>query len=762
MTKHLYLVLFLSCTLFSTLFANGDPADAFRLNVRRAEGVVKLDGFLDEPSWNKDNPAASRFKLNFPNDTAFSKWQTEVYATFDDNFLYFGAVCYQKRSDYTIQSLRRDFGPGTTDVLNILLGPAKDGLNGMAFGISPYNVQREALIDNGANLSFEWDNKWYSAVQNYDDRWVVEIAIPFKTLRYTVAEGENSWELQFVRAKVKEFETSSWRPVPFQFSPLNLAFAGRLIWETPPPKPGANISIIPYAIGNASLDYKRSPGDLSLEEVSRDVSGNMGADAKVAITSGLNLDLTLNPDFSQVEVDRQVPNLSRFELFFPEVRQFFLENRDLFSMFGFPGTRPFFSRRIGVGYNPVKGLNERIPIVGGARLSGKLTDNLRVGLLNMQTRQKTWSDNAAVPASNFTVATVQQKVFGRSAVSAILVNRQNGLDKLNETQKADWQPWNRVAGLEYNLFSKDNRWEGEWYYHRSFSPDPKKRGGTLASFLGYEDRYFSARFGYQRIDSTYDAEAGFVPRPGVQSLFPGFGVNFYPKGGRASRHITQFYFNVDGDVVLGLNGFQTDHSVWAYGGARFRDQSYWNVGGYSEFVYLFEPFDPTNLYKPGTLPLPVGAYPTHGLGTEYSSGTSTDLQGNFSIQAGQFFSGSVFALDGQLSYRRQPIGLLTLSVNYNRIRLPEPYASADIWLIGPRFEVSFRKDLFLSGFFQYNTQSNNFNINTRVQWRFAPASDVFLVYTDNSFAQSVTDSAVRFLSPKNKAIVLKFVYWLNL
>ena len=158
----------------------------------------------------------------------------------------------------------------------------------------------------------------------------------------------------------------------------------------------------------------------------------------------------------------------------------------------------------------------------------------------------------------------------------------------------------------------------------------------------------------------------------------------------------------------------------------------------------------------------VGAYPTRGAGTEYSSGTSTDLQGNFSIQAGQFFSGSIFALDGQLSYRRQPIGLLTLSVNYNRIRLPKPYASADIWLIGPRFEVSFRRDLFLSGFFQYNTQSNNFNINTRVQWRFAPASDVFLVYTDNSFAQSVTDSAVRFLSPKNKAIVLKFVYWLNL
>lgn len=168
-------------------------------------------------------------------------------------------------------------------------------------------------------------------------------------------------------------------------------------------------------------------------------------------------------------------NLSRFELFFPETRQFFLENRDLFATFGFPNTRPFFSRRIGLAYNPVKEQNEKVSILAGARLSGKLTDNLRVGLLNMQTRQRDWDSTSVQPSANFTVATIQQKVFSRSAISAVFVNKQNSLEKLNDTQRGEWQPWNRVAGLEYNLYSKDNRWEGECYYHRSLSPDPQQR-----------------------------------------------------------------------------------------------------------------------------------------------------------------------------------------------------------------------------------------------------------------------------------------------
>jgi hypothetical protein len=741
--------------------AQGNNAEAYTLHISKATQAIKLDGVLDESAW-QTNEKASNFRLVFPNDTAESKWLTEVRVTFDENNLYIGGICHQLRADYTVQSLRRDFGSGTTDVLNVMLGPAKDGLNGFIFSVSPFNVQREGLIANGDNLALEWDNKWYSAVKSESDQWVVEMAIPFKTLRYTVSEVANTWELQFIRTKLKDFETGVWAPVPFQYRPTNLTFAGRLVWDTPPPKPGVNVSLIPYTIGGHTLDYLRDEKTLAVTEKKRAWTGNIGGDAKIAITSGLNLDLTLNPDFSQVEVDRQVANLSRFELFFPETRQFFLENRDLFAMFGFPSTRPFFSRRIGLAYNPVKEQNEKVPILAGARLSGKITDNLRVGLLSMQTGRRDWDSTSVLPSSNFTVATVQQKIFNRSTISAVFVNKQQSLEALTTQQRKDWQPWNRVAGLEYNLHSKDNRWEGEWYYHRSLSPDPKQQGATMAGFLGYQDRNFNARMGYNRIDSTYTADAGFVPRPGVQSLFPGIGYSFYPKNGWAAKHITQYNTGVEGDLTFGLNGQETDRNISMYAGAGFKDQTFINISWGNEYVYLFEPFDPTNLYEEDTQPLPVGGYNNWGMSTEFASGTSDDWQGEVQVNAGSFYKGDIVRVQGRVAYRMQPIGLFSLLFSYNRIRQPEPYPSANLWLIGPRAELSFRRDLFCSAFVQYNTQANNFNINARLQWRFAPASDMFLVYTDNSYAAPIDNTPVKFHAPKNKAIVLKVVYWLNL
>ena len=736
-------------------------SDIYHLHIRKATGAIQLDGELDEPDW-KAAQAAGHFKLNFPNDTAFSNFPTEAYMTFDGRNLYFAAVCYQPRSSYQVQSLRRDFPPGTTDAVNLLLDPSKDGLNGFVFGVSPFNVQREALIANGEVMSFEWDNKWYSAVANYEDRWVVEIAIPFKTLRYSVAETGNSWGLQINRAKVQNFEVSAWAPIAFQFNPNNLAFAGRLLWDAPPPKPGANISLIPYAIGGGNVDYLRNENSLEIEKKPFTWNRSIGGDAKIALTPGLNLDLTLNPDFSQVEVDRQVPNLSRFELFFPETRQFFLENRDLFAFYGFPDTRPFFSRRIGLAWNPVLERNEKVPIVAGARLSGKLTDKIRIGLLNMQTKQREWSSDTILPAANFTVATVQHKVFERSIISAVVVNKQNFLKELSTEQRGDWQPWNRMAGLEYNLYSKDNRWEGEWYYHRSFSPDQAQRGSTLASFLAYRDRYFTANLGYNRIDSTYSAEAGFVPRLGVQSFFPAAGLRLYPKKGWAAQHVTNYNVGVEGNLTYGLNGQHTDRDASFYFGTGFKDQGFLNLVAFNAYTYLFEPFDPTNLYQDGTDLLPVGGYTYSGFKAEYTSGTSYAWQGEVALTAGEYFNGSLFQVEGRLAYRKQPVGIFSVLYSYNHIRLPKPYASADFWLIGPRLELAFNRNVFFSSFFQYNTQANNFNINARLQWRFAPVSDVFLVYTDNTYARAIPNTPVQFFSPKNKAVVLKVVYWLNL
>ena len=756
------LLFFVALCCATDLFAQKDGRTAavdsnYVLHIRKSQTAIQLDGVLDEAAWQTAETAYS-FRKQFPIDTGLAELQTRVQLTFDDKYLYVAALCYEPRADYTVQSLKRDFEPGTSDVLNFLFDPSKDGLNGFLFGVNPLNVQREALLDNGTNQSFDWDNKWNSAVQTSDDHWVIEAAIPFKTLRYTVAAAENSWHINFVRTYLKNWQVSTWYPVAQQFAANNLAFTGTLIWDEPPPKPGANVAFIPYVIGSYGLDYLRDGQSLEVTSHPNTWKGNAGGDMKIAVTPSLNLDLTINPDFSQVEVDEQVTNLSRFELFFPERRQFFLENRDLFATFGFPSTRPFFSRRIGIGYNPVKERGESVPILAGARLSGKLNDKWRIGLLNMQTRRVNWSADEVLPAANFTVATVSKKMFERSALSAVVVNKQQFVGALSDEQKAGIRPWNRVAGLEYNLFSKDNRWEGEWYYHRSFSPDPQRRGQTAASFLGYRDRHFNANLGYLLVDSTYTAEVGFVPRKGYQEFYPGVGWTFYPQ----HSVLNTLNIGVDGTLSRSLLFAETDRNINVFVDAGFRDQSGISAGVYNNYTYLFEPFDPTNLYADGTAPLPIGGYPYSGWQASYFSSSSDDLQGSFDLAASQYFNGRAFSLAGELSYRWQPWGTFAISANYDRIRLPQPYASADFWLIGSRAELAFSRALFISAFFQYNTQANNFNINTRLQWRFAPVSDVFLVYTDNSFAEPIANTRVRFFAPKNKALVLKVVYWLNL
>ena len=313
-------------------FAQNAPVES-QLFISSAEDPITLDGILNEPAWELAD-IATDFYQNFPADDKAATSQVEVRTTFDANFMYFGIICYDATpGPYIVASLKRDFSWRQTENISIYLDPFNDRTNGFNFSLSPYNVQREGLISGGVEISDNWDNKWYSKVTNYEDRWVAEIAIPFKTIRYK--EDLTEWNLQFIRNDLKTGQRTSWINVKQQFRPNNLAFAGKLIWKQPPPPSGVNISLIPYVLGKATKDSEAG--------TDTEFGGNAGFDAKVAISSSLNLDLTVNPDFSQVEVDQQVANLQRFELFFPEKRQFFLENSDLFANSGFPPSpRPWW------------------------------------------------------------------------------------------------------------------------------------------------------------------------------------------------------------------------------------------------------------------------------------------------------------------------------------------------------------------------------------------------------------------------------------
>ena len=750
--KHIFPLLLLSGILFAPRQL---MAWQHEMVITHTNDPVTIDGNLNESCWQAGVPAKD-FGRNFPVDQGLATAATEVRLACDGRFLYFSAVCYQRPEDYTVQTLRRDFENGTCDVVNFLIDPYKDGLNGFLFSVNPYNVQREALIDNGVNLSYEWDNVWYSAVARHDDRWVVEIAVPFNTLRYKVAEGENTWHVNFVRTQIKGWEVSSWKPVPQQYAVNNLAFYGIARWSVPPPKKRPAVSLIPYLSGGLNQNVTRND-QYEKTGTQQQWPKGIGGDVKVGVTPSLNLDLTFNPDFSQVEVDRQVANLSRFQLFFPERRQFFLENRDLFATFGFPSTRPFFSRRIGLAdtsadqsqrYAPV-------PILYGARLSGKVNDQWRVGLLNMQTRKMNLSGDNVLPAANYSVATLQRKVLSRSAISAIYTDKEQFLSGLTEAQSARFQSWNRVAGLEFNLYSKDNRWEAESYYHRSFSPDPKQRGSSMAQFVGYTVRHYGIYLGLQRTDTTYSAEMGFVPRPGVQDIYSNTHWIWYPNG----RRLNTVRSGYSGDYTTNLHFGLTDADVSFYTEFGLKNQSSFGFGTYHVFTRLFDSFDPSNT---GKTPLPAGDYTYHGLSWWYEGSTSYDLQGNAMMDFGQFFNGKGFQTSGEIRYRIQPYGTLGVSFSYVNFDLPAPYSGSELLLLGPSASLAFTRSLFVGAFFQYNTQTNNFNINTRLQWRFAPVSDIYLVYTDNSYANAISNTPVRFLTPKNKAIVLKVVYWLNI
>ena len=729
--------------------------DQLQIRIKKAKVEIILDGKLDEAAW-QEAEMSSDFHQNSPFDTCLAKLQTKVRLTFDDEFFYVGAIVYEPQSDYIIQSLKRDFEPGPTDVVAVNIDPFKDKLNAFHFALSPFNVQREGLINNGSTLTGGWDNKWYSAVHNTPEYWSFEMAIPFKTLRYRLTEGQNTWRINFARNSVKANELSSWGHVPRQFGVNNIGFSGLLIWEEPPPRPGLNVSLIPFATARAERDQEF--------KLPTEYKANVGFDAKIAITPSLNLDLTFNPDFSQVEVDRQITNLSRFELFFPERRQFFIENEDLFSKFGFPGSRPFFSRRIGLANGTIVkrttdgdtvsvNRNLNVPIIAGARLSGKLDDNWRIGLLNMQTAKV---DDIKLNPANYSVGIVQRRIFERSYIGAVVVNKENFLEK-DGGYSIDKKGYNRVVGLEYNLLSPDNKWEGEFFYHRSISAQNNDDAQAAAIFLGYYTRHWNFFFPTQYIGRNHRADMGFVPRRGFYSISPGVRHRLFPKSKWWSKRVLSFNIGADTEFTANLPDFNfTDRLLAPYAFAELPGNSELYLSWRHNYTYLFFSFDPTNS---GGLELPEGSeYTYNAYRLYYNSDLRKDFYFDVEIDLGEYFNGNIFQVEGTFNYRFQPYGVFAISYAYNDINLPAPYNDAKFWLVGPRAELSFSRSLFLSAFWQYNAQANNINFNGRLQWRFLPVSDLFLVYTDNYFSDQFFENA----RVKNRALVLKVTYWLNL
>ena len=445
---------FLFLALTTIAFGQNKEKEIF---VKLIDQPILIDGDLSEPVWDSATENGN-FQQYFPSDSILAKQQTKIKMLYDSTTLYLGVTVYSKGNDYVIPSLQRDFRAGNNDNISFIFDTFNDGTNAFGFGITPYGVRREFLISSGGatreNYNFSWDVKWQGESKIYDTYFTAEMAIPLTSLKFE--EGSAKWGVRPYRFSIQTNETSTLARVPQTQLLGTLAFMDELIFEKPLGKSRTPLAIIPYLNGLAQKDFESRTSDTRFL---------IGGDAKIAIGDGLNLDLTFNPDFSNVEVDDLFTNLTRFELLLPERRQFFIDNSDLFSSFGnyFNEARPFFSRRIGLARDIDDNLIQN-DIIAGVRLSGKLNEDWRLGFLNIQTAADEINE---IASNNNTMISLQKKVGQRSNIGAFIVNRErfSNYDFSNDSDR-----YNRVFGIDYNLASADNTWSGKYFFHKSFSP----------------------------------------------------------------------------------------------------------------------------------------------------------------------------------------------------------------------------------------------------------------------------------------------------
>jgi hypothetical protein len=337
------------------------------------------------------------------------------------------------------------------------------------------------------------------------------------------------------------------------------------------------------------------------------------------------------------------------------------------------------------------------------------------------------------------VVSLQRKMFSRSNVGMILVNKEY-LDEPGQ------QKFNRIAGLDYNLASKNNAWNGKLFYHRSFTPDNPEKQYAQGASLTYNTRRIHASLAQASVGKNYSAETGYVRRTGYNLLNPEFSLLWIP-----NKKVVSHGFEIEADYFFDQEYRQIDHEIELAYKLEFSNRSTFATGIMNFYTLLDEDFDPTHIsstvLKKGT------EYSSNAWFVEYHSDTRKFFNFGTTLGSGGFYSGHINFWEGQMTYRYQPFLNMSLNYSYNDINLPAPFEHAGFWLLGPKIDLTLSDKVFFSSFIQYNKQMENMNMNLRFQWRYKPVSDLFVVYTDNYYTGN--------WSPRNRALVVKLSYWFN-
>ena len=725
--------------IFLLIFSNLNSQQMkLEYHVKFSTNEIKIDGIADEDSWKTANKMNTNWQ-HFPKENNQFNNPTEVRILFDNENIYLLCKSFSKSKDYVIPSLKWDFSGAASDKVNFLFDTFSDGNNAYVFGSNMLGVKSDMLVSNGgigsarSDINRTWNGNFDVEGKIYEGYYLIEMKIPLSTLNYP--ENSKSWRFNFFRFDTEENQRTTWTRIPQEFNDYNLAFMGEIIFERPLNKSKGKTWLIPFVNGFTEKDFSENKSNKNLK---------YGLDIRIPLKSELNLDVTFNSDFSQAEIDDEIVNFTRFEFKMPEKRQFFVENNDIYTNFGEDlMMNPFFSRRIGLARNKQGDLIEN-KILSGIRVSGKINNNLKLGFLNMLTDEDLSND---IPMNLNSVISLHQRVFKRSLVKFIFVSRQNTQDY--EFVNYEDQ-FNRVAGIEYDLMTEKNKWNGRAYFYKSFE-NVKKDDNTSAGFtINRTTRNHKLKINYHYLGDDFRSDLGFMRRKGVSKLKPHYIYTIYPKNTNLNAISFRYQY-----VLYYKHNDQIENihynSSWLDSKIRFKNQSEFSLKYINRTEYIPYDFDPTGVDPLNKIKGEKNYY-SEFFEAEYSSNPSKDFIYELSCETGKFFGGRIVSLRKELYYRIQPKLVASLKLNYDKIKLGLKFPTKNIFLASSKFDFTFTKTLYWATIFQYSSQSDNFGINSRLQWRFKGLSNLYLIYNDNYFVQNE-------LIPRRRGVNLKLVHW---
>jgi hypothetical protein len=676
----------------------------------RANGPIRVDGRLDEPDWQQA-PPFDRFIQSQPHAGAPATELTIVRILYDAERLYIGAECRDSEPRrLVVPSLEQDFESADSDIFGVTLDPFHDRRNAFMFLVNPRGAVKDAQDFDDSRLE---DAAWEGVIQVktriHDQGWTVELALPFTTLRFDPRLADQVWGMNVLRRIRRKNEEAYWAPLDRRDRIHRMSKAGTLE-GLEHMRAGHNLTIKPYVLATDATGgaFGRSNG----------AAADGGGDLKYGITPKLTLDATIRTDFSQVEVDQEQVNLTRFPLFFPEKRDFFLENSGAFA-FGDISERGlrlgaslrdftlFHSRRIGLTSS-----GQPIPILGGARLTGKVRE-FELGLLNMQTRS-----SPLAPAENFTAARLRRPLAQHGDVGLLVLNRQ--------VTDGDTGFYNRSAGAEVNLRFVGNLVVNSYV---AVTDQPGRHGPNTAERLtvGWRDRLWDISGFVKQVGDAFTPGMGFVRRTAMRQSYATLGLHPRPRIG----FVQEVNPYVEVDYTTNLRSVLETRNTTLGLDVPLIDGGRVSVTYNDGFERLIDPFPVLSHTV-----IPPGDYRTANTAVSFSTSAGRALSGQASVTRGGYYDGDKTSV--ALTALWRPTSQLSVDGSIDRNRVALPAESFDANVFGVRVKYAFSTTLFASAFVQYNAAADQVVTNLRFNFIHAPLSDLFVVYTDRRHTTDAT------------------------